>query len=160
MNWTPESLGINPEIDSFWYGSAMKDPLLMDGLESPTSTPASSTQTGPPRLLKPDRAQVRLEPVSLEERLPVDHQARVVWAVVERLDLSAFYVDIAARGSDPGRPAIDPKILVAIWLYAAIDGLGNGRELARLCESHDAYRWLCGGVSVNYHTLNDFRTGH
>jgi transposase len=137
----------------------MKDSLLIEGLELPASSP-SSTHTGPPRLLKPDRAQVRLEPVSLEERLPLDHQARVVWAVVETLDLSAFYGDIAARGSDPGRPAIDPRILVALWLYAATDGLGNGRELARLCESHDAYRWLCGGVGVNYHTLNDFRTGH
>lgn len=132
----------------------------MEGLESPTAPPPSSTQAGPPRLQKADRAQVRLEPVSLEDRLALDHQARVVWAVVETLDLSAFYGDIAARGSDPGRPAIDPKILVALWLYAATDGLGNGRELARLCESHDAYRWLCGGVGVNYHTLNDFRTGY
>jgi hypothetical protein len=32
--------------------------------------------------------------------------------------------------------------------------------LAKLCESHDAYRWLCGGVSVNYHGLADFRTAH
>jgi transposase len=109
---------------------------------------------------RPDRTQVRLEPVSLEDRLSQDHQARVVWAVVETLDLSAYYAAIAARGSDPGRPAIDPKVLVALWLYAATDGIGNGRELARRCESDDAYRWLCGGLNMNYHTLNDFRTGH
>jgi hypothetical protein len=35
--------------------------------------------------------------------------------------------------------------------------VGSARALDRLCESHDAYRWLCGGVSVNYHTLSDFR---
>ena len=27
-----------------------------------------------------------------------------------------------------------------------------------LCKQHDAYQWLCGGVSLNYHTLSDFRS--
>ena len=113
-----------------------------------------------PRLRRPDRAQVLMEPVCLEDRLPADHPARMVWQVVERLDLSAFYKPIVARGSEPGRAATDPKLLVGLWLYAAVDGVGNGRELDRLCGEQDAYRWLCGGVSVNYHTLNDFRVGH
>ena len=38
--------------------------------------------------------------------------------------------------------------------------LGSARELNRLCQFHAAYRWICGGVSMNYHTLSDFRTGH
>jgi len=80
--------------------------------------------------------------------------------VVDRLDLSRFYAAIQARGSDPGRPAIDPKVLVALWLYATSEGVGSARELARLCERHDAYRWLCGGVRVNHHTLSDFRVEH
>ena len=100
------------------------------------------------------------EPVCLDARLPADHQARTIWRVVERLDLSAFYDGIAARGSEPGRAATDPKLLVALWLYAAVDGVGNGRKLDRLCREHDAYKWLCGGVSLNYHTLNDFRVAH
>lgn len=36
----------------------------------------------------------------------------------------------------------------------------SGREVARLSQEHDAYRWICGGVSVNYHGLNDFRAGN
>src|SRR3989449_787930 len=80
--------------------------------------------------------------------------------VVDRLDLSRFYAAIQARGSDPGRPAIDPKVLVALWLYATSEGVGSARELARLCERHDAYRWLCGGVRVNHHTLSDVRVEH
>ncbi|MCP4248137.1 MAG: IS1182 family transposase [bacterium] len=100
-----------------------------------------------------------LEPVCLDDRLPANHPARIVWRVVEQLDLSAFYDAISARGSDPGRSATDPKLLVALWLYAAVDGVGNGRKLDRLCREHDAYKWLCGGVSLNYHTLNDFRVG-
>jgi transposase len=113
-----------------------------------------------PRLRQPDRQQFVLEPVCPDERIPADHPARTIWQVVERLDLSAFYEPIEARGSDPGRAATDPKLLVALWLYAAVDGVGHGRELNRLCQAHDAYRWLCGGVSVNYHMLNDFRVQH
>ena len=38
--------------------------------------------------------------------------------------------------------------------------MGSAREVSRLIESHDAYRWLCGGVQVNHHTLSDFRKDH
>jgi transposase len=82
---------------------------------------------------------------------------RVVWAYVEGLDLAALYAGIAAREGEPGRPPIDPKILLALWLYATIRGVGAGRAVARLCESDIAFQWLCGGVGVNYHTLLDFR---
>ena len=60
----------------------------------------------------------------------------------------------------PGVPPIDPRILFALWLYATLDGVGSGREVARLSQEHDAYRWICGGVSVNYHALNDFRSAN
>ncbi len=112
------------------------------------------------RVRRPDRDQMLLTPCHLDGLLPEDHDARAIWAVVERMDLSAFYDSIASRGSDPGRPATDPRLLVALWLYATKEGIGSGREVADLCTRHDAYRWLCGGVSVNYHTLNDFRVGH
>lgn len=121
---------------------------------------AATRSADPPRLRQPDRAQVLLEPVCLDERLPAAHPARLVWEVVRHLDLSAFYTPIAARGSEPGRPATDPQLLVALWLYATVDGVGNGRKLDRLCREHDAYKWLCGGVALNYHTLNDFRVAH
>lgn len=111
----------------------------------------------PPRLCSPERDQLRLLPCNLEHLLPADHLARTVWAVVEGWDLSRFYDRLRARGSDPGRAAIDPRLLIALWLYAATQNVASGRELARLCECQDAYRWLCGGVAVSYHTLNDFR---
>ena len=121
---------------------------------------AKRTPNAAPRVRGPDRGQVLIQPVCLDELLPADHAARTIWRVVEQLDLSQFYADLEARGQDPGRPATDPRLLVALWLYAAVEGVGCGRELARLCGCHDAYRWLCGGVAVNYHTLNDFRVGH
>lgn len=101
-----------------------------------------------------------MESVCLDERLAADHAARSIWNVVERLDLSRFHEPIKARGENPGRPAIDPRLLVALWLLAATEGIGRGRVVARLCRRDDAYRWLCGGVMVNYHTLNDFRVQH
>jgi transposase len=92
--------------------------------------------------------------------LPDEHRARAVWQYVEALDLHPLYAGIGATTGHAGRPATDPKILLALWLYATADGVGSARALARLCEEHLAYQWLCGGVPMNYHTLADFRTAH
>src|SRR5207247_560763 len=80
---------------------------------------------GAPRIVTANRAQLQLRPQDLESLLPADHRARALWMVVDRLDLSRFYAAIQARGSDPGRPAIDPKVLVALWLYAKSEGGGG-----------------------------------
>jgi transposase len=111
----------------------------------------------PPRLHSPDRQQI-LSSMTIDELLEADHPARAVWSYVEGLDLAPWYDRIRARGSVAGRPAIDPRLLVALWLYATLSGFRSARELADLCLHHDAFRWLAGGVSVNYHTLADFRT--
>lgn len=113
-----------------------------------------------PRLRKVERQQVALLPRCLDELIPPQHQVRMLWEVVEGLDLSGFHAALQARGSAPGRAATDPKILVALWLWAATQGVGSARQLDRLCQEQDSYRWLCGGVSLNYHTLSDFRVDH
>lgn len=110
-----------------------------------------------PRVQRPNRNQLELRPVDLEGLLPADHRARVVWEFVEGLDRQVLYERIKAVDGHAGRPAIDPTILMTLWLYATLEGVGSARALARLCDEHDAYRWICGGVSVNYHTLADFR---
>jgi transposase len=117
-------------------------------------------ERGRPRLQRPNRNQLILAPSDLEALLPADHRARLVWAFVEGLDLEPLYETIRATEGHPGRPPIDPAILTALWLYATLDGVGSARALDRLAAEHDAYRWLCGGVSVNYHSLADFRVGH
>lgn len=113
-----------------------------------------------PRLLVPNRAQMELRAVDLEALLPVDHPARSVWDFVESLDLTPLYAQIEAVEGRAGRPAIDPRIYMALWLYATVEGVGSARALERLTEQHDAYRWICGGVAVNYHSLSDFRVQH
>src|SRR4029079_16426318 len=95
----------------------------------------------------------------IESLIGEDHPVRLIWSYVEELDLSELENRIKARGDRPGHPATSPRLLLALWLYATSEGVGSARSLERLCESHDAYRWLCGGVSVNHHTLGDFRIG-
>jgi transposase len=121
---------------------------------------ASKRVQGTPRLLQPNRSQIELRASDLESLLAQDHRARLVWGYVVHQDLSKLIEAIKARGSNAGRAAIDPRILFALWLYATLEGVGSGREVARLSQEHDAYRWICGGVSVNYHALNDFRSGN
>jgi transposase len=118
------------------------------------------TRAEAPRIVEANRKQLELRTFDLEATLPSDHRARAIWAVVERLDLSLFYDAIRARGSQPGRAATDPKVLVALWVYATAEGVGSARQLDRLCKTDDAYRWICGGVPVNHHTLSDFRVDH
>jgi transposase len=123
--------------------------------------PAEASQPpriGPKRLRHAVRNQVELQQCSLDELLPEEHEARIVWEYVCGLDLSELRQRIQAVDGGPGQAPADPRILVALWLYATLRSVGSARELNRLCQYHAAYRWICGGVSMNYHTLADFRT--
>jgi transposase len=128
-------------------------PLVDD---SPSSAAAPKPQ---PRLRCADR-QTLLPAMPLEDLLAPEHLARTVWEFVQGLDLTPLLESIRSVEGRPGRPAIDPQILVALWLYATIEGIGSARAVAWLCANHHGFRWLCGGVEVNYHTLADFRVAH
>ena len=109
------------------------------------------------RLETAARTQIEFQQSSLDDLLAPDHRARQVWDYVEELDLSVLYGRVQTTVSSSGRPAIDPAILVSLWLYATLEGVGSARLLDRLCKTDLACLWLLGGVSVNYHTLSDFR---
>lgn len=109
------------------------------------------------RVNRADRRQPAFEIVDIERLVPEEHRVRAVWAFVETLELGMLYARIKARGETAGRPAADPRILLALWLYATIDGIGSARALSRLCEHHLIYRWICGGVGVNHELLRTFR---
>lgn len=112
------------------------------------------------RLRRANRDQVTPVPAYLDALLPDDHLARLLWQGVEELDLAAFTAELTVHEGGPGRAAADPAVLVALWLYATTQGVTSARALARLCVEHVAYIWLCGGVTMNYHSLSDFRTQH
>jgi transposase/vacuolar-type H+-ATPase subunit H len=100
---------------------------------------------------------MEMRAVDLESLLPLDHPARAVWEFVEGLDLSPLYAQIRSVEGSAGRPATDPRLFLALWLYATVEGVGSARALERLAQQHDAYRWILGGVTVNHHSLSDFR---
>jgi transposase len=83
-----------------------------------------------------------------------------VWDFVDGLDLSDLYAKVKSVEYHPGRPAIDAKILFAVWLYATLDGETSGRRISILCSEFNPYIWLCGGIEINHHTLSDFYTDH
>lgn len=117
-------------------------------------------EPGGARVDRPDRTQLHWDMVDLEALLPKDHRVRVVWDFVTSLDLGGLYARVKAREGGPGRPTIDPALLLALWLYSTLESVGSARLVERLCRSDLAYRWLCGGVGVNHHALSDFRVGH
>ena len=137
----------------------MADDELFGEMLEQAKPQADAASRAAPRLREPQRDQIELRAVDIESLIGQDHPVRVIWAYVEGLDLSELEDRIKARGDRPGHPATSPRLLLALWLCATSDGVGSARALERLCNSHDVYRWLCGGVSVNYHTLADFRVG-
>jgi transposase len=133
--------------------------MLMDVPEEKQLQEAEKGK-GQPRIQRANRQQIEMRMAALDSLVPEDHKVRIVWEMAQEYDLSKLYGYIDAIEGEAGRPAIDPLILVALWLYATTEGVGSARELARLCEEHIAYQWILGGVSVNYHTLADFRVNY
>jgi transposase len=119
---------------------------------------AMTTPTPAPRFRVLDRQ--RCSTASLDQQLPADHVARIVWDFVTALDLRALTAPIKAVEGRPGAPACRPEVLVALWLLATLEGIASARDLAERCQRDLPYQWLCGDRAINYHTLADFYSGH
>jgi transposase len=154
---------MRPDIDQSGESGELFDSLPLpenfDAVATKTAM-ARAVESPRARVVMPNRDQIELRPMDLESLLPQGHHARLVWAWVERQDLSAMYAAINVRQGGVGRSAIAPEILLALWLYATLQGVGSARQLSRLVLEHDAYRWISGGVQVNHHSLSDFRVAH
>ena len=139
----------------------MRERRLFDFPEMTDETaPAAEPLSGRPRLRVAQRDQIVMRMLALDQMLPAEDEARTVVAFVEQCDLSQLYEGIKSVEGNAGTPPIDPQILLSLWLYATIKGIGSARELDRQCRRHLAFQWICGDVSVNYHTLSDFRVAH
>jgi transposase len=131
---------------------------LFDGL--PEQRAPEVTVRGAPRLRRPERHQIGWQVAALDDLVTADHPVRAVWAFARGLDLRELHDAVKAREGVPGQAPPAPELMMALWLWATVDGVGSARQVNKLCEQHLAYRWLCGGVSMNYHTLSDFRMTH
>jgi transposase len=135
---------------------------LFSGTDAATGTPESTVAqgAGAVRMQYADRSQVGMHFCSIDELIPADHPVRAVWDAVCQMDLSAFEAPIKSRQFSAGRSANDVRVMVGLWLWAAVNNIPRGRRLEALCQTDLTFRWMCGGLSMNYHTLNDFRVGH
>lgn len=138
----------------------MSEEALFELPPAQERVPVPPTRPQEARVLRPVRQQLQWIAGDLEATVPQDHPARSIWGLLEQLDLAAFYGSIKAVLDRPGRPTTDPQVLLALWLLGTVDGVGSARKLTRLCQEHNAYRWLCGGVPINHHMLSDFRVAH
>ncbi len=118
----------------------------------------SDPESRPIRFDRPERRQSEWRDFSLDQFIPVDHRVRVVWHYVQSLDLSTLEAKYKAVDGKQGRKPIDPRILLALWIYATTESVSSARAIDRKCLTDLAYMWICGGVSVNYHLIADFRS--
>jgi transposase len=112
------------------------------------------------RLQAINRQQLLLRTVDVEQLVPEDHEVRAIWEFVGQMDMSLYYKAIKAVEGSAGREAIDPRLLISLWIYSYSKGISSSREISRLCEYEPGYQWLTGMTSINYHTLSDFRVNH
>ncbi len=151
------------QADDLQLGMGLGEVRAEGEVETPAEEPvggAAGACAPAVRLRRPERRQMAMVVQCPDDLVSATHPVRRVAEVVEHLDVSGFCAPIRAREGVPGRDATDPKLLVSLWLYACVRGIGSARELARQCQEHAAFRWLCGGVSVNHRLLSDFRTDH
>ncbi len=124
------------------------------------SAPAREAAPGQPRILEPQRAQGEIRFEVPDDMLPEFHAARLLWNVLGTLNLAAFSAGCESVEGQAGRSLLSPRMLLTLWLYAVLQGVGSAREIARLIKTDVAYRWIVGNVKVGHHKLSEFRIGH
>ena len=110
------------------------------------------------KVRKPERAQVQFVSTSLDDLIDESHLARKIWHFVESLNTTVLFSGLKTQEGKAGQRAIDRQVLLALWLYALISGITSGREIARRIESDNPFKWIAGGLHINYHTIDDFRS--
>lgn len=130
----------------------------MEGMREAGQSAWSNAPMRDSEVLAPARRNaIVFEGIEFDTVIGPDHPARVVWSYVQRVDLLGIQAWIRAGAHSPGQPPPDPRVVIALWLYACIEGVGSARQLERLSEWHCGFRWLRAGVPLNHHLLSDFR---
>jgi transposase len=106
-----------------------------------------------------DRSQIRWEQFDVEELIPQNHAARVIWEVSGKFDFRRFEASKKSREEEAGRSCWSPRLLASVWIYSYSLGVASARAIERMMRHEPGLRWLTGTEVINHHTLSDFRVG-
>lgn len=134
--------------------------LIAGGGAVGVTAPAPLPRRRKLRLKRVDRQQMVWRVIDVERLIDADHPARAIWALLGTLNLEKFSAGIKAVEGRPGRDASDPRVLMALWLYALSRGVREARALDAWAQYEPGCQWLLGLGRINYHTLSDFVTAH
>src|SRR5574344_1670652 len=95
-----------------------------------------------------------LLPPCLGDYLPQNHPARVISAIVDRLDISEIVSGYAGGGTS----SYNPRMLLKIIVYAYLNNVYSGRQMEKLLVENIAYMWLSGMQTPDFRTINIFRS--
>ena len=98
--------------------------------------------------------EIALFPLTLEEMIPSNHKARVVNAVIDRLDISAIEDKYKAGGTS----IYHPRMMLKVITYAYLDNVFSGRKIETLLAENVVYMWLSGKNRPDFRTINMFRS--
>lgn len=95
-----------------------------------------------------------LLPPCLGDYLPQNHNARVVSAIIDRLDISEIESDYRGGGAS----SYNPRMLLKVIVYAYLNNVYSGRQMEKLVVENIAYMWLSGMQTPDFRTINLFRS--
>jgi transposase len=135
--------------------------VLIEGWEEQRAESSPSFPSAPPgerkvRVKRVDRQQTCWRVIDPEQLVEQDHPVRAIWDLLESMDLSRFYEGIRAVEGRAGRDPCDPRVMIALWLYALSRGVREARTLDAWSQYEPGCQWLLGLGRINYHTLSDF----
>ena len=105
-----------------------------------------------------DRDQVFLLPPNLRDWLPPGHRVWFVLRIVEQLDLSEFHA--ASKRGGVGRAGYHPQVLLAVLIYAYMNGQLSSRGIERACSTDVGYMVACGRDVPDHTVVARFRQQH
>jgi transposase len=97
--------------------------------------------------------QIVLLPTNLDELIPADHIARVIYAFVQKMELAP----LEARYKGGGASSYHPKMMLAVLLLAYTQMIFSSRRMAKALRENLAFIWISGNQQPDFHTINDFR---
>lgn len=91
---------------------------------------------------------------NLEELIPENHLVRVVSDFIDQIDITSILCSYPGGG----RSSYHPRMLLKVIVYAYIEKIYSGRQIAKALRENINFMWLAGGNQANFRTINRFRS--